>query len=120
MRVMDVADLKEGRLMELDIRNSGMSQKTVNDFKEVGQETLPDAHFMHPEQRRTTSATLKDQDSRRGSKWSVTSIRGRRQVCRIRPGNTPRESERTDVRKTRDSAECQKYHADVGTRGGRV
>ena len=45
---------------------------------------------------------------------------GCREACRIRRGNTPGESVRTDVRKTQDAAECQKYHADVGTRGGRV
>ena len=32
MRVMDVEETKEGRLMELDIRNAGMSQE---DFKEM-------------------------------------------------------------------------------------
>ena len=78
---MDVAEAKEGRLMELDIRNAGMSQETVDDLKRNGQETVPSAHFHAPrEKRRTTSATLKDQDSRPGSKSSVTSIRGRVQT----------------------------------------
>ena len=31
MKVMEVA--KEGRLMELDVRNAGMSQETVEDLK---------------------------------------------------------------------------------------
>ena len=35
LKVMDVADAKEGRLMELDIKNAGLSQETVDDFKEV-------------------------------------------------------------------------------------
>ena len=34
MKVMDVEEAKEGRLTELDIKNAGMSQKTVDDFKE--------------------------------------------------------------------------------------
>ena len=32
---MDVAEAKESRLMELDIRNAGMSQETMDDFKEM-------------------------------------------------------------------------------------
>ena len=63
MKVMDVAEAKEGRLMELDIRNAGMSQETVDDFKDMDRTPK--------EKRGTPSATLKDQDSRRGSKWSV-------------------------------------------------
>ena len=35
MKVMDVAEASEGRLMELDVRNAGMSQQTVDDFKET-------------------------------------------------------------------------------------
>ena len=35
VKVMDVAEAKEGRLMELDIRNAGMSQETVDDFKDM-------------------------------------------------------------------------------------
>ena len=35
MKVMGVAEAKEGRLMELDIKNAGMSQETVDDFKEM-------------------------------------------------------------------------------------
>ena len=35
MKVMDVTEAKEGRLMELDIRNAGMSQETVDDFNEM-------------------------------------------------------------------------------------
>ena len=34
MKVTDVAE-EEGSLMELDIRNPGMSQETVDDFKEM-------------------------------------------------------------------------------------
>ena len=76
MRVNDVAETKERRLMELDIRNAGMPQETVDDFKKwTGDCTRCSTHAPR-DKRRTTSATLKDQDSRRGSKWSVTSIRG--------------------------------------------
>ena len=32
MKVMDVAETKEGKLMELDTRNAGMSQETEDDF----------------------------------------------------------------------------------------
>ena len=35
MRVMDVADTKEGRLMELETRKAGMSQETADDFNEM-------------------------------------------------------------------------------------
>ena len=35
MMVMEVTEAKEGRLMKLDVRNAGMSQETVDDFKEV-------------------------------------------------------------------------------------
>ena len=35
IEVMDVAEAKEGRLMELNVRNAGMSQETVDDFKEM-------------------------------------------------------------------------------------
>ena len=35
LHVMDVAEAKVGRLMELDIENAGMSQETVDDFKEM-------------------------------------------------------------------------------------
>ena len=34
-KVMDVTEAKEGRRMELDTRNAGMSQETVDDFKEL-------------------------------------------------------------------------------------
>ena len=33
MIVMEVAEAKECRLMELDNRNAGMSQETLEDFK---------------------------------------------------------------------------------------
>ena len=33
MKVMDFAEAKEGRLMQLDIRSAGMSQETVADFE---------------------------------------------------------------------------------------
>ena len=35
MKVMDVAEAKQGRLMELEIRNAGMSQETADDLKEM-------------------------------------------------------------------------------------
>ena len=35
VKVMDVGEAKEGRLMELDIRNVATSQETVDDFKEM-------------------------------------------------------------------------------------
>ena len=50
---------------------------------------------------------------------SLRSEDGCRQVCCVRPSNTPSESERTDIRKTQDAAEGQKHHPDVGI-GGRV
>ena len=34
MKVMDVTEVKEGGLLELDIRNAGIPQETVDDFKE--------------------------------------------------------------------------------------
>ena len=35
MKVKEVAEAKEGRLMELDIRNAGMSPETADDYKEM-------------------------------------------------------------------------------------
>ena len=35
MKVMDVAEAKERRLIELDSRNAGRSQETVDDFTEM-------------------------------------------------------------------------------------
>ena len=35
MMVMEVAEANEGRLMELDVKNAGMSQDTVDYFKEM-------------------------------------------------------------------------------------
>ena len=55
-----------------------MSQETVDDFEEMDR-ILYQSHAPK-EKRRTTCATLRDLDSRRGNKWSVTSIRGRVQT----------------------------------------
>ena len=99
---MDVAEAKEGRLMELDIRNARMSQEKVDALKRNGQETVPSAHFHAPrEKRRTTSATLKDQDSRPGSESSVTSIRGRVQTGLL---PTPAEFEMKWAKKVGEDA----------------
>ena len=35
MKVMDVAEAKEGRLLKLDDRNAGITQETVEDFKDM-------------------------------------------------------------------------------------
>ena len=35
MKVLEVAEAKEGRLMELDVRNAGMSQESVEDCKDI-------------------------------------------------------------------------------------
>ena len=35
MKVMEVAEAKEGRLLELDVRDAGMSQVTVGDVKDM-------------------------------------------------------------------------------------
>ena len=68
------------------------------------------------EKRRTTSATLKDriQDVEANGQL-LRSVDGCGQVCFIRRSDTPSEPERTDIRKTQDAAECQTFHADVGT-----
>ena len=49
--------------------------------------------------------TLKDQDSRRGSRWSVTSIRGQVQagVLHFRERHISSDPPWTDVRKTQDA-----------------
>ena len=35
LKVMELAETKEGRITEADVRNTGMSQDTINDFKEM-------------------------------------------------------------------------------------
>ena len=35
LKVMELAETKEGRITEADVRNAGMSQDTVSDFKEM-------------------------------------------------------------------------------------
>ena len=35
MKFMEVAEAKEGRLLELDVRNAGMSQETVGDVNDM-------------------------------------------------------------------------------------
>ena len=35
MKVMEVTEANEGRLIKLDVRSAGMSQETVDDFKEI-------------------------------------------------------------------------------------
>ena len=47
MTVMDVAETKEGRLMELDIRNARMSQETVEAFKEMDRRLYQMLNLMH-------------------------------------------------------------------------
>ena len=84
MKVMDVAEAKEGRLMELDIRNAGMTLATVDDFKKWTGDCTKCSFHAPQEKRRTTYPTLRDLGSRRGSKWSVTSIRGRVQSGLLR------------------------------------
>ena len=76
LKVMEVAESREGRHTELDVRNAGTSPETVDDVRELDRR-LASAHcFARKEKRRTTFATLKDLDSKRGSRWSVASIRG--------------------------------------------
>ena len=60
MKVMDVAEEKEGRL-------NGVGEQECRNATRNGQETVPGAHFMH--HRRSEEPRL-----RLG--WSVTSIRG--------------------------------------------
>ena len=114
MKVMDVAEAKVGRLMELDIENAGMSQETVDDFQRNGQETVilcfkgeAKNCVSNPERSgfRAWEQMARHLDPRTG----------RRQVCCIRPSNTPGQSEWTDIIKTQDA-----HRADVGTRGGRI
>ena len=35
LKVMELAETKEGRITEADVRNTGMSQDTINDLKEM-------------------------------------------------------------------------------------
>ena len=89
--------------------------------KRNGQETEPNARVIH-HRRSATYATLKDLDSK-AWKQMVSHFdprTGADIVCCIRPSNAPGGSEPTDIIKTQDAAECQKHHADVGTRGGRI
>ena len=77
VRVM-VAETKEGRLMELDIRNAGKSQETVDDNKATDRRLH---QMLISSTKGTTAATLREiRASRRGSKWSVTSVRRRVQT----------------------------------------
>ena len=97
MKVMDVAEANEGRLMEL-------SQKTVDDFKEMDRTRCS---FHAPkEKRRTTYAYLNDLDSRTGADRSVVYDRVTHTVSQ--GGLTFQHPRR------------QKHHADVETRGGRL
>ena len=35
LKVMELAEIKEGRITEADVRNAGMSQDTISDLKEM-------------------------------------------------------------------------------------
>ena len=78
VKVMDVAEAEEGRLMEF--WTSGMQECHKKRWmtSKKWTEKVTGAHFIH--KRRTTYANLKERDSKRGNKGSVTSIRGRVQT----------------------------------------
>ena len=40
LKVMEFAETKEGRITEADVRNAGMSQDTISDFKEMDRRLL--------------------------------------------------------------------------------
>ena len=55
MKVMDVAEAEEGRLVELDIKNAGMSQETVDDFQRKWTGDCTRCSFHAPKERRRTT-----------------------------------------------------------------
>ena len=65
LKALELAEAKESRMAEMDVRNAKTSQEAVDDFKEMTRRRR--------ERQRTMSATRRDLGSRRGSKWSVTS-----------------------------------------------
>ena len=102
VKVMDVAHAEEGRLMELDTKKTGISQETVDDFKDM---------------------------DRRLYQVLISCTKGEAKNCVCKPESSgfmaarvthTVSRERTDIIKTQDAAECQKHHADVGTRCGRI
>ena len=122
MDVMEAAEAKQGRLMELDVTNAGMCQKTVDDFQEMDRRLYQVLcmHQLRGEEPRHCNPERSDfkawkqmvchSDPRSGVDRSVAYSRVTHPVCQS--GLT---SGRPKILQG-----ARKHFADVGTRGGRV
>ena len=113
MTVMDVAEAKEGRLMELDIRNAGMSQETVD--RRLSQVLISCT------KREANNCVCKPERSGfKAWKQMVSHFNPRtgadESVAYARVTHPVSQSGLTSS----DAAECQKHVADTGTSGGRI
>ena len=93
--------------MDLDIKNAGMPQATVDDFKDMDRRLcLVLIACTKGEAKIRIRRVDADAQSPRSKDRCI-------QVCCLLASNTSTEPEWTDIRKTQDAAECQKHHADV-------
>ena len=106
----------------LDTRNAGMSQETVDDFEEMDRK-LSQVPISCTKREAKHHLRIPERSGFMAWKQMVSHFdprTGAGQVCCIRFSDTLGESERTGIIKTQDAVECQKHHADVGTRSGRI
>ena len=97
VKVMDVAQAKEGRLMELDIKKTGISQETVDDFRDIDRRLFQVLISCTEGEAKNCVCN----PERSGFMAWKQMVRGH---FYLRTGS--------DIMKTQNAAECQKHHAD--------
>ena len=93
--------------MDLDNKNAGVPQATVDDFKEMDKRLYQVLIACTKVEAKIRIRRVDADGQSLRPKDSCIHF------CSLLASNTSTEPEWTDIRKTQDAAECQEHHADV-------